>query len=320
MPAAVSAAPVEQVVPYSGILDRDGAPVSGVVRLRFRAFTAPDAVAADGDPCNAGACVWTETHPEVPVHNGAFTVRLGRPVGAGAVPQTIAPILRQNQQYYLEVAVGDDQVDRWLVLGRQALHPVPQTIFTLQEDVNLRTLRATEATVGRVHVTENGTYDALRVGNGEAAPNRLELRLGQSSVLVADTSQAPLGPLIPPGTLVLNPFGGEVRIGTAAANLQPASLNVTGAVRFSGNRPFEGLRITFHNNFSGFDEFEDTNLGIRHDDGRNACFLQTMAIGINARVTNEICELVRNNDGNYHLVARGRADTAVRCAAGCLSW
>jgi hypothetical protein len=99
----------------------------------------------------------------VPVHNGAFTVRFGRTVGGRAAPRVIAPILRQNRQDDLEVAVGDDPVGRWSVLGRQALHPVPQTIFTLQEDLDLRSLRATEATVGHVQVTGNGTLDALRV-------------------------------------------------------------------------------------------------------------------------------------------------------------
>jgi len=111
--SAAGAEPVDQVVPYSGHLDRDGAPVSGRVSLRFRAFTDPNAVADEADPCDGAAtpggeqCVWAEAHPDVTVHNGAFSVRLGRPTGDGAVRRDLAPILRQNQQYFLEVAVSD---------------------------------------------------------------------------------------------------------------------------------------------------------------------------------------------------------------------
>jgi hypothetical protein len=62
------------------------------------------------------------------------------------------------------------------------------------------------------------------------------------------------------------------------------------------------------------------NLGVRHNNGRSVCFLQTMAIGNAGRLTEEVCELVRSGDGNYHLISRGRADRAVRCAAGCMFW
>jgi hypothetical protein len=92
------AAPVEQVVSYTGHLDLDGAPVDEVVQLRFSLYDTPAGQNADGAP-------WSECHPAVRVRNGAFTVRLGAPTGPGAEPVDVTPWLVRNVQTYVEIAV-----------------------------------------------------------------------------------------------------------------------------------------------------------------------------------------------------------------------
>jgi hypothetical protein len=118
--------------------------------LRFRLYSEAGApAAAPQDPCNGSGlpqCIWAEDHPQVPVHNGAFTVKLGRPAAPGN-PTDIAPVLRRKTPLFLEISVYDRN-DRAVILGRQEIHPVPQAVFTLQPDIEVDTLTATTANVG----------------------------------------------------------------------------------------------------------------------------------------------------------------------------
>ena len=101
------AAPVAQIVPCSGNLDPDGVPLDGTAQLRFRLYSDANAPrAAEDDPGNGAVqatCLWQETHGNVPVHAGAFSVRPGRPVAGN--PTDIAPLFRLGEQVHLEVAV-----------------------------------------------------------------------------------------------------------------------------------------------------------------------------------------------------------------------
>jgi len=158
-----------EVVPYTGHLDRDGAPVDGVGRLRFRLYAdAAAPLAPSADPCDgsvAPACVWAEEHPQVPVHNGAFTVKLGRPAGPGAIPRDASPVLRRKTPLFLEVAVFDAVRGAFTVLGRQEIHPVPQAVFTLQPDLEVETLTASTINTTTVNAATVTTahLDAARV-------------------------------------------------------------------------------------------------------------------------------------------------------------
>lgn len=152
----VGVATAAEIVPYTGNLDRDGIPVDGAARLRFRLYSEAQAPAAGSqDPCNGSGlpqCVWAEEHPQVAVHNGAFTVRLGRPAAPGEA-RDIAPILRRKTPLFLEVAVFDQARNDFAALGRQELHPAPQAVFTLQPDIEVDTLTATTANVGVLNAT-----------------------------------------------------------------------------------------------------------------------------------------------------------------------
>lgn len=124
MASAQEAEPVRQVVPYTGHLDRDGAPFDGVAALRFRLYLDPV-----GD-----VFVWQEIHRAVNVRDGRFAVRLGD--GEGVAEQaSIFDVSASGAQLYLELSVGQAAAEgvepEWTTLaGRQAIHPVPQAVWT----------------------------------------------------------------------------------------------------------------------------------------------------------------------------------------------
>ncbi len=160
---AVGTAQAIEVVPYSGFLDRDGAPVDGSARLRFRMYANEGApVAPAQDPCDGTGqpqCIWAEDHPQVAVHNGAFTVKLGRPAAPGQA-RDIAPALRRKTPLFIEVAVFDQGRADFTILGRQEIHPAPQAVFTLQPDIEVDTLTATTVQAEVVHTTVLNTAEA----------------------------------------------------------------------------------------------------------------------------------------------------------------
>lgn len=132
-----SAEPASRSLPYTGHLDMDGVPFSGTAQLQFTLYDTREGPQAEIAP-------WVECHPLVAVHNGAFTVRLGDPAGVGAVPSDLTPVLVQDRQYYLEIAVRrlDPVANPDATCGpeggpfttfptRQKLAPVPQAMNAL---------------------------------------------------------------------------------------------------------------------------------------------------------------------------------------------
>jgi hypothetical protein len=132
--ATAQAEPVQMVVPYHGSLDSDGVPVDGEVQLTFTLYDTAAGPQGAGEP-------WSECHPQVSVHNGAFAVRLGAPTGPAAVPVDLTGYLGRNRQHYLEISVrrpdrvanpaGDcsEAGGPWTTFGtRQRISPVPQSM------------------------------------------------------------------------------------------------------------------------------------------------------------------------------------------------
>lgn len=126
--AAQDEAPIDRVVPYSGLLDLDGAPYDGPVQMRFRLYTAAEG--RQGDDCAADpGCTWQETHPAVEVRSGRFAVDLGR-FAAG-----LAAAIQTDRQLYVEMAVRRPEPDDpppWITLGRrQPLAPAPLSMYAV---------------------------------------------------------------------------------------------------------------------------------------------------------------------------------------------
>jgi hypothetical protein len=151
------------VVPYTGVVDQDGIPFDGETQLRFRLLTVAQGGALPGGDCVAQAsCVWEEAHPHVRVHGGAFSVLLGRPVGAAAT--AIGALLKADTQYYLEVAISPVGAAGWTTLGRQALHPVPAAVWSAPTNLDLNQLSAARADVADLHANQ-ATVDRLDAVN-----------------------------------------------------------------------------------------------------------------------------------------------------------
>lgn len=154
------------VVPYTGVVDQDGIPFDGQTQLRFRLLTVAQGGAAPAEPCApAAGCLWEEAHPRVAVHGGAFSVLLGRPVGAPGVP--IGPLLKADVQYFLEVAIGPVGANGWTTLGRQAIHPAPAAVWSAPSNLDLNRLTVATADVGALHAT-TGTLDHVDAADVQA--------------------------------------------------------------------------------------------------------------------------------------------------------
>ena len=279
------AAPVAQIVPYSGNLDRDGVPLDGTAQLRFRLYTDANAPrAAEDDPCNGAAqatCVWQETHGNVPVHAGAFSVRLGRPVAGNATD--IAPLFRLGEQVLLEVAVLDDATQRFVTLGRQEIHPVPQAIFTVQPDMSVSTLTAT-------HV-DTDTLAAGHVNTGTLAAVQLD---AQAAILSQVTAEG-----LTAGTATIN---GTLTMGAGQD------------ISFGGERPFAGITIG-----PELPVIRGGNIFLAPADGRHVCFLtRSVVYDVGGGASQECRTFV--NAGSYRLFVSGPGNVDTTCAARCLSW
>lgn len=306
----VGVATAAEVVPYTGNLDRDGVPVDGAARLRFRLYSdaqVPAAVAQD--PCDGSLlpqCVWAEEHPQVAVHNGAFTVRLGRPAAPGEA-RDIAPILRRKTPLFLEVAVFDQARNDFAALGRQELHPAPQAVFTLQPDIEVDTLTATTANVGVLNATGAVV--------GELAANDLTVdRLTATTVNAAGTTFTG-GVTLAPGTeLTVNglPFKG-LKVGHDAI---PAR----------GIAAWNGVITSSQDCNGGLANCPTSTVLPVVDPSRAFCAL-TLAGPYEVRESvNWMCAVYRSADPGapWKLDKRqtnnGDAYTQVNCQATCLEW
>jgi hypothetical protein len=274
------AAPVAQIVPYAGNLDRDGVPLDGTARLRFRLYTDANAPrAAEEDPCTGAAqptCVWQEVHGNVPVHTGAFSVRLGRPVAGD--PTDIAPILRLGEQVQLEIAVFDDASQRFVTLGRQEIHPVPQAIFTVQPDIAVSTLTATHVDTDSMsagHI-ETGTLTAAQVDAAQVAAQGLTT-------------------------------------GAAAVN-GTLTMGAGQDISFGGERPFAGITIG-----PELPLVRGGNIFLAPADGRHVCFLSRSVVYDVGGGASQECR-VFVVAGNHRLFVSGPGNVDTTCAARCISW
>lgn len=327
--ASAQAEPVAQVVPYSGFLDRDGAPVDGQAQLRFRVYTsAAAAPAAEQDPCDASVqpdCAWQEVHPEVAVHNGAFQVRLGRPAGAGQ-PRDLAPLLRTGQQLHLEVAVWDAASQRYATLGRQTISPAPQAVFTLQRDIAVGTLTA-DVVNTQALTTGSATADRLDATDVHAGALTVQ-PAGAGALAVGPNALQATAANGQPAALSLNAAGGGLTLSSAGAPVTiqgPLRLSAGVEVTFNGNRPFAGMQNIGDGNGAVVEArgvAQSGAVGLAPDDGRHICFLTTVLFTDYGDNYTQNCTIYSSN-GALVMVAQGDPTSANRvtnCRARCLSW
>lgn len=326
---SAQAEPVSQVVPYSGFLDRDGAPLQGQARLRFRVYTTADApVAGEDDPCDASVaptCAWQEVHPEVAVRNGAFQVRLGRPAGAGQ-PRDLAPLLRRGEQLHLEVAVYDDAGQRYTTLGRQSISPAPQAIFTLQRDIAAGTLTAETVDTQTLSAVTAfaGRLDATDVHAGALAVEQP----GGGALTVTSSGLQAVGANGQPAPLTANGAGGGLVLSSAGQAVQirgPLALSPEVEITFGGARPFAGLQNMqdgFGAAVSTVGVLQSQALFLAPNDGRHACFLTNVLFTDYGDNYTQNCAIFPSN-GNLVQQAQGDPTSNNRvtnCRARCLAW
>ncbi|RKZ33048.1 hypothetical protein DRQ33_04860, partial [bacterium] len=102
MTMAIISADVPQIISYQGKLtdSKSGVAMNGAYDITFRMYSSEDDISA----------LWSETHRDVPVKNGLFSVMLG-------TISPFAPALDFSQQYYLEVAVDGNVLTPRFRLG-----------------------------------------------------------------------------------------------------------------------------------------------------------------------------------------------------------
>jgi len=255
------------------------------------------------------------------VHNGAFSVRLGRSTGGQA--RDIAPILELGRQLYLEVAVFDPGRARYVVLGRQELNPVPQSVFTLQEDLTLRTLRTTQS----VHVANGASVGAAGLGAGNigAPASEFPLRVGANGAgspnvgIDNDEIQAMTvqNGNASPAQLHLNPRGGNVYAGGTVS--APVLYGDHISVNLAATRPrIEGVFAyqifpVFHiGRGSGGQIWE---LGPANE---RVCFLAGMGINDAGNDGDRPQCVVSEQGGRFILYTQTVGNAEVDCWAACL--
>ncbi len=109
-----------QRIAYQGQLDTDGAPVASAHDFYFKIFNDCSA-SPDSDPASsADGSLWREAHPTVPVHEGRFSVQLGR---HAAMPHTLWRYNELCLAIYLRPAGSGGSYQ--LLAGMQPLLHVP---------------------------------------------------------------------------------------------------------------------------------------------------------------------------------------------------
>jgi hypothetical protein len=234
--------PLQAVVPYTGHLDFNGQPFDGVLQMRFSLFDLPE----------GGAPLWQELHPRVQVNAGTFSARLGAPVGEGAVAVAIAHHIQQNRQHFLQIEVSDTpegEVPEWTPLhGRQAIAPVPVTLWTAQRELDVQGLVAERAEVQTLEVRGSLTNGGAPVGvegDLEVAGDLIARDVRGSRVLAREAAAEALevtgetnleGAVVTEGGLTARaPNGRPVIVAEGPVELQ--------AVRVQGEATFAG-RVT----------------------------------------------------------------------------
>ena len=101
---------VPRALPYEGVLAVDGVPLNGTLRVTFRLWGAPAAVAGE-------VALYEETLP-VPFVNGRFSVLLGQ------AQQGLANAIFDADALYVGITVGGTTLR-----GRQRIVPVPYALW-----------------------------------------------------------------------------------------------------------------------------------------------------------------------------------------------
>lgn len=307
---AAPAAPVAEVVPYSGFLDRDGTPADGAVALRFRIYNdAALPAAPENDACNGGAigCVWAEVHEGVVVHNGAFAVRLGAAPGEARRP--IAATLRGRTQLYLEVGVRNEADQRWVVLGRQSISPAPQAMFSLQPDIEVGTLNVLgEAQAETLRVRKIGNPGLFAIHDpaaviGDAGGTHLGLA---GTGLNARAGGAPT-------TLYLN-MGATTQASTISADTVNAGNLTASTLRFPSGNAMSNIRVEEYSAAGGCCARDLRPL-------RNSmCVLSGYGARDMGDDAGQACDIVQEG-GNWKLYFSSYdANRGVTCRVNCLVW
>ena len=111
--AALTQAAPPTLIHYQGLaVDTEGALLTGPIDVTVRLFVAP----------TGGAALWTESHSQVPTHDGVFSILLG-----SSVPLTPA-LLGSSSALWLELEVEGE-----ILSPRQRLASVP---YALQAGCN----------------------------------------------------------------------------------------------------------------------------------------------------------------------------------------
>lgn len=148
---------VPRVIPYQGVLEFDGAPVSGTYAMRFTVY--------DG-----AAVVWTETQ-NVAVYAGTFSVMLGTVAGG------VDALARRADDLTLQITLlnEDGDEDDVVLAGAQRFVPVPYALWSAAaSDMTV----ARDASIGRnidvigtSRLRGNATLDGTLTSSGRGTFN-----------------------------------------------------------------------------------------------------------------------------------------------------
>lgn len=139
VPAYASAAVPQTLTQQGRLLNMDGTPVAGPVRMIFALYSST----TDTTP------IWTETQSNVMLDNGAFSVQLG---SVTAFPSNVWT----GGTLYLGVTVGNDPE----MTPREEITSVPYALMCAQADHSTSSDTATNATTATTATTAS-TANAL---------------------------------------------------------------------------------------------------------------------------------------------------------------
>ncbi|MBI5544105.1 MAG: polymer-forming cytoskeletal protein [Deltaproteobacteria bacterium] len=210
-----------QVIPYRGVLNFNGKPVSNPQNLRFTLY----------DEATAGAALWSEEWAALPVFAGQFSVSLG-----ANTPFPADLFARSVVFLGIEVDTGGAGGPSYVALsGRQRLAPVPYALWQATGD---RFRVAGELEVGG-DVAVTGATSTASLSVGSSANVTGALTAGSANVSGALTAgSANVSGALTAGSLSV---AGALSAGSVAGNLTVGGNLVVGVVQkqCSGNAPME---------------------------------------------------------------------------------